>query len=63
MSGLNPSADRISSTDTLSTNMAGGPAASEDKYDNSRHLKYGQTDQKKSDESRYVFIVVIRLGK
>ena len=54
MSGLNPSVDHISSTDTLPTDMVGGPTANRDKYDNSRHLKYGQTEQKKSNESRYV---------
>ena len=59
MSGLNPSVDRTSSdsTDTSPTNMAGGPTVSGDKYDNSRHLKYGQTEQKKPDESKYVFLL------
>jgi hypothetical protein len=57
MSRLNPSVDNISSTDTLPTDMVGGSTTAGDKYDNSRHLKYGQTERKKSDESRYVFLL------
>jgi hypothetical protein len=58
MSRLNPSVDHISSTETLPTDTVGGPTAA-DKYDNSRHLKYGQTEQKESDESMYVFFIVL----
>ena len=53
MSGLNPSVDNIPSADTSPTGMAGGPTSAGDKYDNTRHLNYGQTEQKKPEE--YVF--------
>ena len=60
MSRINPSVDNISSADTLPTDMAGGPKSPEDKYDNTRHLNYGQTEKKKpDDESKYVFYRII----
>lgn len=56
MSGINPSIDNVSSfNNTSAPDMPVGPNGG-DKYENSRHLNYGQTDQKKpNNESRYVF--------
>ncbi|CAG8489515.1 8691_t:CDS:10, partial [Racocetra fulgida] len=52
MSGINPSVDRVSRTRSVNTDVVATPTAT-DKYDNSRHLKYGQTEnQKKTDVSK-----------
>ncbi|CAB4490310.1 uncharacterized protein OCT59_025134 [Rhizophagus irregularis] len=53
MSGINPSIDNVSSfNNTSAPDMPVGPNGG-DKYENSRHLNYGQTDQKKpNNESR-----------
>ncbi|CAG8762981.1 21514_t:CDS:2 [Cetraspora pellucida] len=51
MSGINPSIDRISKTRSGNTDAVGTPTAT-NKYDNTRHLKYGQTEnQKKANVS------------
>jgi hypothetical protein len=55
MSGINPSIDHVSSFDNTSTPDTSVDPNAEDKYENSRHLNYGQTDQKKPNESTYVF--------
>ncbi|CAG8680527.1 10420_t:CDS:2 [Ambispora leptoticha] len=50
MSGINPSKDHFKQEHSSTAGFAGGPTFSaHDKYDNARHLNYGQTEnQKKS---------------
>ncbi|CAH1765627.1 10758_t:CDS:2 [Entrophospora sp. SA101] len=44
MSRINPSIDPIESASTAPIDYAGVPSGKNDKYDNSSHLKYGQTE-------------------
>ncbi|KAF0419074.1 hypothetical protein F8M41_007194 [Gigaspora margarita] len=46
MSGINPSIDRVSKNKPVNTDSVGAPTVS-NKYDNTRHLNYGQTENKK----------------
>ncbi|GES92757.1 hypothetical protein RCL_jg22036.t1 [Rhizophagus clarus] len=52
MSGINPSIDHVSSFNNTPTQDTAVAPDVGDKYENSRHLNYGQTDQKKPNESR-----------
>ncbi|CAG8471925.1 8442_t:CDS:2 [Funneliformis mosseae] len=49
MSGINPSSDHVSSLETSSTDMVGGPTAG-DKYEDTRHLNYGQSKSSESED-------------
>ncbi|CAG8752558.1 12952_t:CDS:2 [Dentiscutata erythropus] len=47
MTGINPSIDRVSENKSVNTDAVGAPTVA-DKYENTRHLKYGQTENQKN---------------
>ncbi|CAG8573308.1 3954_t:CDS:2 [Acaulospora colombiana] len=48
MSRINPSKDHVTKLKNVLTDTAGAPTTA-DKYDNTRHLKYGQTESSKKE--------------
>ncbi|CAG8514975.1 1191_t:CDS:2 [Acaulospora morrowiae] len=48
MSGINPSKDHVIHLKNSPTDTAGAPTTA-DKYENTRHLKYGQTENQKKE--------------